>query len=241
MVMPGQFLERPTLVESGGFCLEGLWHRGQKTPALLILSPHPAFGGGSMDFPLSLEIAWAATRRGHATLRFNWRGVGASQGTAGGLDAAIEDAERALRLLQENVSHGQIAVAGIAFGAEAACQLALRHSELTGILLAAPSRETLLRTVVDSAPSLMTKVCVFLPGRDASDSQQAQLAGRLRHSGVELDIVPEANSACSEGLVQMGEAIAARLDDLAGDGGQVSADVTKTFEGASGQGEDAFG
>lgn len=230
MVMPGQFLERPTLVDAGGFCLEGLWHRGARPPALLVLSPHPAFGGGSMDFPLSLEIAWAATRREHATLRFNWRGVGASQGASDGLEAALEDAEQALHLLRDNIRHDQIAVAGIAFGAEVACLLAQRHPELTGILLAAPSEE-LLQSLAERG-RLPADVCVFWPGKESSpDASHEEMDTLRRRSGIALHVVPEANPAFSEGLVQMGEAIAEKLDELGG------VRCGTELRGASGRGE----
>ena len=79
MVLAGQYLERAVTVKSGELSLDALYHRGQFPPACVLASPHPALGG-SMTAPVIAELAWALTRAGHATLRFDYRGVGASQG-----------------------------------------------------------------------------------------------------------------------------------------------------------------
>jgi alpha/beta superfamily hydrolase len=79
MVLAGQYLERAVTVKSGELSLDALYHRGQFAPACVLASPHPALGG-SMTAPVIAELAWALTRAGHATLRFDYRGVGASQG-----------------------------------------------------------------------------------------------------------------------------------------------------------------
>ncbi|MGB8932524.1 MAG: alpha/beta hydrolase, partial [Anaeromyxobacteraceae bacterium] len=81
MVVAGQFLERPALIPldpGGGLTLEGLYHRGRRRPSLLVC-PDPGAGGG-MDAPAVAELAWASARSGHASLRFQHRGRGASQG-----------------------------------------------------------------------------------------------------------------------------------------------------------------
>lgn len=76
----GQFLERSVAIPTaGGLMLDGLYHRGLRGPACVIAAPHPALGG-SMTVPAINELAWALTRGGHATLRFDYRGVGGSQG-----------------------------------------------------------------------------------------------------------------------------------------------------------------
>lgn len=81
MVLAGQYLERSVVVRSGELTLDALYHRGSREPACVLASPHPALGG-SMTAPVIAELAWALTRAGHATLRFDYRGVGASQGTS---------------------------------------------------------------------------------------------------------------------------------------------------------------
>src|SRR3989454_11469382 len=75
MVLAGQYLERSVVV--GG--LDALYHRGTREPPCAIAAPHPALGG-SMLSPVVAELAWALTRAGHPTLRFDYRGVGASRG-----------------------------------------------------------------------------------------------------------------------------------------------------------------
>lgn len=78
MVRKGEYLER-AVVLPGAPPLEGLYHRGRADPAVLFAPPHPARGGG-MESPVIAELAWALTRAGHPTLRFNYPGVGASAG-----------------------------------------------------------------------------------------------------------------------------------------------------------------
>src|SRR5437764_5567452 len=77
MVLSGQYLERSVVVGE----LDALYHRGQRAPPCAIASPHPALGG-SMLSPVVAELAWALTRAGHPTMRFDYRGVGASRGTS---------------------------------------------------------------------------------------------------------------------------------------------------------------
>ncbi len=75
--------------------LAGLYHRGRISPVLLV-SPHPYAGG--MEIPLIAELAWAVTRAGHATLRFDFRGVGASRGEFSEAGAAEDLARAAIHL-----------------------------------------------------------------------------------------------------------------------------------------------
>src|SRR3982074_2839247 len=77
MVLAGQYLERSAVVGD----LDALYHRGTREPPCAIAAPHPALGG-SMTSPVVAELAWALTRAGHPTLRFDYRGVGASRGAS---------------------------------------------------------------------------------------------------------------------------------------------------------------
>jgi alpha/beta superfamily hydrolase len=137
VVAPGQYLERPALIavgEAGDLTLEGLYHRGRRRPALLVC-PDPGPGGG-MDAPPVAELAWASARAGHASLRFQHRGRGASQGE---IDAArvLDDALAAHRHLLET-ARGWIAVAGVGAGCDTALALARARPEIARLVLVAP-------------------------------------------------------------------------------------------------------
>jgi hypothetical protein len=63
--------------------LEGVLHQAAgegQLPAAVICHPHP-LGGGSMHNGVVVAIARGLASRGVIALRFNFRGVGASEGT----------------------------------------------------------------------------------------------------------------------------------------------------------------
>jgi alpha/beta superfamily hydrolase len=132
MVQPGQVLERPALIEAGGATLEGLFHRGDRPPAILLCPPLDAEG---MDAPLLAEVAWVAARAGHASLRFQHRGRGASQG-AFDPGVAVEDALAALAHLRETAGP-LLGVLGLRGGCTTAAEVAQRAG-LRRVVLVAP-------------------------------------------------------------------------------------------------------
>src|SRR3970040_2479352 len=62
---------------------------GAPKAGLVVCHPHPLYGG-DMDNPVVVRVAEVAQGAGVATLRFNFRGVGASGGVHGGGDGAQE-------------------------------------------------------------------------------------------------------------------------------------------------------
>src|SRR5512137_2309925 len=113
MVQHGQYLERPALIDAGGETLEGLYHRGDRPPAILVCPPLDREG---MDAPVLAELAWAAARAGHASLRFQHRGRGASTGSVDPARAP-DDARAALAHLAE-CAGPVVAAAGLRGGCE---------------------------------------------------------------------------------------------------------------------------
>ncbi|MGZ6141660.1 MAG: alpha/beta hydrolase [Myxococcaceae bacterium] len=145
MVSRGQYLERPALIPVGRDVLEGLWHRGARAPPLLVVPPPP--DAGSMDHVVCAELAWAAARAGRPVLRFNFRGVGASQGRPGGEEARLEDAAGALRLLRENTAQVDVAVAAVGASAGVAVRLASEHPGVVALVLVSPPPGVLLSSL----------------------------------------------------------------------------------------------
>ena len=64
-------------------------------PVALVMHPHPRFGG-TMNNKVVYNIFHALSRSGFAVLRFNFRGVGKSQGTFDNGQGELADAAAAL-------------------------------------------------------------------------------------------------------------------------------------------------
>jgi hypothetical protein len=103
----------------------------------VIAPPHPLYGG-SMQSPVVNEIAYACQKAGIASLRFDWRGVGASAGElSGSAGDADEDYGAALAHLEETVN-GELLACGYSFGAAAALRAGARHPRVTRLVLVSP-------------------------------------------------------------------------------------------------------
>lgn len=110
---------------------------GPETGGAVIAPPHPLYGG-SMDSPVVTEVARACETAGLASLRFDWRGVGASAGTPSeSSDDAVEDYSAALDFLEESVAPPLVA-AGYSFGAATAAVAGARTTVRRLVLVAPP-------------------------------------------------------------------------------------------------------
>lgn len=88
----------------------------------VICHPHPALGG-TMHNVVVYRMAKAMARRGIATLRFNFRGIGTSTGTSEATDAELDDVRAALRYLGARHVGAPLWAAGFSFGAWAALRV----------------------------------------------------------------------------------------------------------------------
>ncbi|MGO9013217.1 MAG: alpha/beta hydrolase [Bryobacteraceae bacterium] len=90
--------------------------------AAVVCHPHPLHGG-TLHNKVVYRLARGLRHAGLAVLRFNYRGVGRSQGEYGNLEGEIEDARAALewlRLRHPGLPH---ALAGFSFGARVITRL----------------------------------------------------------------------------------------------------------------------
>ena len=87
------------------------------SPIAILLHPHPQHGG-SMNNKVVYQLYQTFVNRGFATLRFNFRGVGRSQGTYDRGEGELSDAASALDWLQSiHTEAPQCWIAGFSFGA----------------------------------------------------------------------------------------------------------------------------
>lgn len=131
--------EEPELRSTDGLRLEAeLWTPDDPRAGLVFCHPHPQMGG-TMNAPLLLAVTEELVSRDWAVLRFNFRGIGESEGEATAGRAEIADAEGAVRLMRERFPDLPIAIAGWSFGAVVATRVAAADHGLAALVAIAPA------------------------------------------------------------------------------------------------------
>ena len=117
---------------------EGVVPRG----TAVIAHPHPLFGG-TMDNKVVQTLARAFVQSGWRAVRFNFRGVGASEGT---YDEGRGELQDLLAVVAHSAPDGPLALAGFSFGAfvtsHAVAALAARDPQAVVLVGTAASRFT---------------------------------------------------------------------------------------------------
>ncbi len=106
--------EERVFLEADGLKIEGLFEDLQGERGVVISHPHPLYGG-SMHNNVVKAVAQAYREQGYSTLRFNFRGVGLSEGDYDNGNGEKKDVESALRYLS-NLGKTKIDLAGYSFG-----------------------------------------------------------------------------------------------------------------------------
>jgi alpha/beta superfamily hydrolase len=196
--------------------LEGRYQQSARgvAPIALVLHPHPQYGG-TMNNKVVYSTYQAFAKRDFTVLRFNFRGVGRSQGSYDGGPGELADAAAALDWLQ-SVAPGARGcwIAGFSFGAWIAMQLLMRRPELSGFISVSPPANIFDFTFLAPCPSsgliLHGTADDLVPESDVS-----KLAHRLsqqRGIKVEYKKVPGATHFYERHLDTLSEEIGAYLD-----------------------------
>jgi hypothetical protein len=110
----------------------------RNAPIALVLHPHPQFGG-TMNNQVIYNLYYMFAQRGFAVLRFNFRGVGRSQGAFDHGSGELSDAAAALDWAQTVHPDARACwIAGFSFGAWIGMQLLMRRPEVEGFISIAP-------------------------------------------------------------------------------------------------------
>ena len=120
--------------------LVGKYKKGQSLnpPVALILHPHPLYGG-TMNNPVSMELFHIFDSLGFSTFRFNFRGVGKSEGKFDNGLGELADSAAGLDWVQrQNPNTNQCWVAGFSFGALLCMQLLMRRPEIFRFISVSP-------------------------------------------------------------------------------------------------------
>ncbi|MGB0934653.1 MAG: alpha/beta hydrolase [Alphaproteobacteria bacterium] len=107
-------------------------------PIAIMLHPHPEHGG-TMNNKVVYAMYRSFLERGFSVIRFNFRGVGRSEGVFDQGEGELSDAATVLDWLQQqNPSPQAYWVAGFSFGAWIGMQLLMRRPELNGFISVSP-------------------------------------------------------------------------------------------------------
>lgn len=164
-------------------------------PLALVLHPHPEHGG-TMNNKVTYALFQTFVSRGFSTLRFNFRGVGKSQGEFDKGEGELGDAASALDWMQElNPNAPYVWIGGFSFGAWIGMQLLMRRPEVHGFVSVAPPAHTNDFSFLAPCPTSGLVVCgaedEFVPA-----SSVQKLVDRLHtQKGIAIDYrqVPGAN------------------------------------------------
>ena len=128
-----------TFESSDGLTLEAILDDPDEPRAALVLChPHPKMGG-TMNAPLLAALTARMTGDGWTVLRFNFRGIGKSEGDATtGIDE-VQDAKGAIAYMRHRTPDLPLAIAGWSFGAAVAIRTAAEDDSLVGCVAIAPA------------------------------------------------------------------------------------------------------
>src|SRR5262245_59100193 len=146
-------MEERTSIDLGpGLKLEAWLGRADTARGgLVVCHPHPLYGG-DMDNPVVVRAVEVAREAGLNTLRFNFRGAGASGGSHDKGRGEQDDVRAALRTLRECAPERPLGLAGYSFGAWMASAVAARESDLAALCLIAPPLATFNLVLPDPPP-----------------------------------------------------------------------------------------
>ncbi len=127
----------------GDISLEGELYLPQgsgPSPAVVVCHPHPLYGG-NMENNIVTAICQALSQQSIAAFRFNFRGVGNSNGAFGGGITEQEDVKAALNFLLSTpgIDTKRIGLAGYSFGTSVALPIALQDERVSLLALVSPA------------------------------------------------------------------------------------------------------
>ncbi len=173
----------------------------------LVCHPHP-LGGGTMHNKVVFRAAAGLVDAGLATVRFNFRGVGASTGVHNEVEGGKEDVRDVLDYLSRHYPGEEITLAGFSFGSRTGLEVGFNDDRVTRLIS--------IGTPVDKYGDyeflkLLRKPILFVHGdRDEFGSIEnvRRLYNKvLRNTDAELIVFPNCGHFFDEHLNELREVI----------------------------------
>jgi len=177
--------------------LEGRFHQAEKknAPIAIVLHPHPLYGG-TMNNKVVYSIYQSFVRSGFSVLRFNFRGVGRSQGKFDDGLGELIDAATALDWLQLQCPDASTCwIGGFSFGSWISMQMLMRRPEIEGFISCSPPANMYDFSFLSPCPSAGL---IVQGDKDdiVNEESVAKLANKLatqKGAKVDYDMIPGAD------------------------------------------------
>ncbi len=154
-------------IDGPGASLQARWDLPEEPQqAVVLCHPHP-LQRGSMNAPLMVAIAENLAHNGFAVLRFNFRGVGESQGEHDFGDGEMDDVASAVQVALERFPELPLGVAGWSFGAVTSLRWQARdNNDLSWVGVAAPVGSTRSRDMPQPGTLQKARRTMIIGDRD---------------------------------------------------------------------------
>ena len=182
-------MEDPISFQSEAYLLEGRLHSGSREEGIVISHPHPLYGG-DMNNSVVVSVAEVYRSKGYTTLRFNFRGVGNSQGRYAKGVGERNDTKAALAYVKA-LGIQTPDLAGYSFGAWVNAAAVQQDPTIRNTIMVSPPVAAIDFSAIGSIPSLKLVVTgnrdEFAPGDQIND----MLA--IWNDTAHLEIIPGAD------------------------------------------------
>jgi len=168
--------------------IEGLLDQpeGASRGVAVVAHPHPLFGG-TMDNKVVQTLARAFVQCGWTVARFNFRGVGASEGAH---DAGAGEARDFLAVVEQLAPTGALAIAGFSFGsfvASHAIQSLWEQRDIEKIVFVGTATE---RLAVADVPAALHEKTLVVHGEHDDTVSLASVMDWARPQSLPVLVVP---------------------------------------------------
>ncbi len=183
-------------------------------PTALVLHPEP-HKGGTMNNRVTFATYKLFQARGYAVMRFNFRGVGRSQGVFEQGEGELADAATAMDWLQAQFPASSVCwIAGFSFGAWIGMQLMMRRPEITGFISLSPPAGTHDFTFLAPCPAsgLIVQGSANEQVPSARVETLVEKISKQKGVTIDVDLIDGANHFFSTHLDEAMDSVAGYLD-----------------------------
>ncbi len=166
-----------------------------KAPIAVVFHDLPS-NGGNMNEKVNYTLFYSFLQKGFSVIRFNFRGVGNTEGIFEAGEGELTDASTVVDWIQEqNEEATEFWLAGVGFGAWTAMQILMRRIEITGYISVVPNPKKYDFSFFNPAPC---DGLVIGAGNDSivsEDSLKNLVASinKQKSAKVDLKFIPNAN------------------------------------------------